>query len=142
MKLTLRRIAFKDAYTIGHLYINGTFFSDTLEDKNRDLNHDGKFDNGEVKVYGQTCIPFGTYKIIIDYSPHFKRETAHLLNVPSFDMIRMHAGNKPEDTLGCILVGSNKIKGQLVNSRVAENKLTEIIKGALAKKEEVTIEII
>ena len=57
-------------------------------------------------------------------------------------MIRMHAGNKPEDTLGCILVGSNKIKGQLVNSRVAENKLTEIIKGALAKKEEVTIEII
>jgi len=35
------------SYTIGHLYINDKYFCDTLEDANRDLNKDGKFDNGE-----------------------------------------------------------------------------------------------
>ena len=81
MKLKLERKYFKDTYTIGNLYINGNFFSNTLEDKNRDINKNGVFDNGEVKIYGNTCIPFGTYKVIVNKSPKFKREL--IVSVPS-----------------------------------------------------------
>ena len=37
MEIRVRRIALKDKYTIGKLYINGTYFCDVLEDKVRDL---------------------------------------------------------------------------------------------------------
>ena len=56
MQILLKRIAKKDTYTIGKLYIDGEYFCDTLEDKNRDLNKNGIFDGGEKKVYAQTCI--------------------------------------------------------------------------------------
>jgi hypothetical protein len=52
MKLTLKRIALRDTYTIGKLYIDDVYFCDTLEDKVRDLNKNGIFDNGEVKIKG------------------------------------------------------------------------------------------
>ena len=63
MKLTLKRIALKPTYTIGKLYIDDKYFCDTLEDTVRDLNKNGKFDNGEEKIKGKTAIPYGTYEI-------------------------------------------------------------------------------
>lgn len=142
MKLKLERKYFKDTYTIGNLYINGIFFSNTLEDKNRDMNKNGKFDNGEVKIYGETCIPFGTYKIKMTYAPKFKRELPWLQNVPSFTGILIHRGNTARDTAGCILVGENKAIGKVLNSASYEMKLVKIIKEAITKGEEVTIEIV
>lgn len=132
----------KPDYVIGNLYINGTLFCNTLEDPNRDLNKNGKFDNGETKVYGNTCIPFGKYKIVITYSAKFKRELPLLLKVPSFEGIRIHRGNTTKDTLGCILVGENKKKGMVLNSTPYELKLTSLIKEAIAKGEECFIEIV
>ena len=61
MKLTLKRIALRKTYTIGKLYIDDNYFCDTLEDTVRDLDKDGKFDNGEKKIKGKTAIPYGTY---------------------------------------------------------------------------------
>lgn len=58
MKLTLKRIALKPTYTIGKLYINDNYFCDTLEDTVRDLNKDGKFNNGEKKIKRKTAIPY------------------------------------------------------------------------------------
>lgn len=124
MKLDLHRIAFKDTYTIGKLFRDGIFECDTLEDKNRDLNKDGDLtDTGEVKVYGKTCIPFGIYKVILNYSNRFKRIMPLLLDVPNFEGIRIHSGNTEANTSGCILVGQNKVVGQLINSRVTFNLL-------------------
>lgn len=142
MKLKLERKYFKDTYTIGSLYVNGVFFSNTLEDKNRDVNKNGKFDNGETKIYGETCIPFGTYKIKITYAPKFKRELPWLQNVPSFTGILIHRGNTAKNTAGCILVGENKAVGKVLNSASYEVKLVKIIKEAITKGEEVTIEIV
>ena len=65
MKLTLKRIALRDTYTIGKLYTDDVYFCDTLEDKVRDLNKNGIFDNGEVKIKGQTAIPYGEYEVNI-----------------------------------------------------------------------------
>ena len=140
MKLTLKRIALRSTYTIGRLYIDGNYFCDTLEDTVRDLNKDGKFDNGEKKVYAKTAIPYGTYDIKWTYSPRFKKYTPQLMNVPSFEGIRIHAGNTSADTEGCLLLGENKQVGKVLNSRATINKFYPLIKKACSNGK-VTIEI-
>ena len=138
MKLKLIRTWYADTYTIGRLYIDGVYFADTLEDKNRDIDKNGVFNNGEKKVYGKTCIPFGTYKVILSMSSRFKKILPLLLNVPQFDGIRIHSGNTDEDSSGCILVGINDIKGRISKSTITFNSLMT----KLSKADNITIEII
>ena len=140
MKLTLNRIALRQTYTIGKLYIDGKYFCDTLEDTVRDTNKSGKFDNGEKKVKGKTAIPYGTYEIKWTYSPRFKKYTPQLMNVPSFEGIRIHSGNSSTDTEGCLLLGENKKVGMVLNSRATINKFYTLIKKACSNGK-VTIEI-
>lgn len=140
MEIVVRRIALKPTYTIGKMYIDGKYFCDTLEDTVRDLNKNGKFDNGEKKIYGKTAIPYGKYDVKWTYSNKFKKYMPLLMNVPSFEGIRIHSGNTAEDTQGCILVGENKAVGKVLNSRNAVNKLYQLIKSA-CNKGTVTIEI-
>lgn len=140
MKLTLKRIALRPTYTIGKLYIDDVYFCDTIEDTVRDLNKNGKFDNGEKKVHSKTAIPYGTYEIKWTYSPRFKKYTPQLMNVPSFEGIRIHVGNTSADTEGCLILGKNKQVGKVLNSRATINKFYPIIKNACSNGK-VTIEI-
>lgn len=140
MKLTLKRIALRPTYTIGKLYIDDVYFCDTIEDTVRDLNKNGKFDNGEKKVHSKTAIPYGIYEIKWTYSPKFKKYTPQLMNVPSFEGIRIHAGNTSADTEGCLILGKNKQVGKVLNSRATINKFYPIIKNACSNGK-VTIEI-
>lgn len=140
MKLTLKRIALRPTYTIGKLYIDDAYFCDTLEDTVRDTNKSGKFDNGEQKIKGKTAIPYGTYEIKWTYSPRFKKYTPQLMDVPSFEGIRVHAGNTSADTEGCLILGENKQVGKVLNSRATINKFYPIIKEACSNGK-VTIEI-
>lgn len=143
MKIKLSREVFTDKSTIGQMFIDGKYFCDTLEDKNRDENKNGIFDNGEVKIYGETAIPYGNYDVTVSYSNAFKRELPLLLNVPHFEGIRIHRGNKPEDTKGCILVGEYKeTPNWISNSTPYEIKLTGLIKEAISAGHKVTINII
>ena len=132
MEIILRRIALRDTYTIGRLYVDNVYVCDTLEDCVRDLNRNGQFDNGEKKVYGETAIHFGRYEVELNVkSPKYSNFAKYpwakpydgclprLKNVKNFDGILIHVGNTPSDTLGCVLVGYNTIKGQLTNSRKA-----------------------
>ena len=141
MNIVLKRIALRDTYTIGRLYIDGKYICDTVEDKVRDINKNGKFDEEEKKVYGETAIPYGTYEVKWTYSPRFKKYMPELLNVPSFSGIRIHSGNTAADSLGCIIVGENKVVGKVINSRATVNKLYPIIeKGCKEGKVTITIE--
>ena len=140
MKLTLKRIALRPTYTIGKLYIDDAYFCDTLEDTVRDTNKSGKFDNGEKKIKGKTAIPYGTYEIKWTYSPRFKKYTPQLMNVPSFEGIRIHSGNSSDHTEGCLLLGESKKVGMVLNSKATIAKFCPIIKDACAKGK-VTIEI-
>ena len=142
MNLTLKRLNLTPNYTEGELYVNGVYFCKTLEDTNRDLNKNGQFDNNEKKVYGETCIPYGKYKVILSYSPKFKRELPEILEVPDFQGIRIHRGNKISDTLGCVLCGEKVKNGYLSNSTSYEIKLVELFKQAKSRNEESFIEII
>jgi hypothetical protein len=152
MEITVKRIALKDDYTIGKMYVDGAYLCDTLEDKVRDYNKDGDLkDANEQKVYGKTAIPYGRYEIAIDVvSPKYAQRASYiwcggylprLLNVPHFDGILIHAGNSAEDSAGCLLVGENKIKGRLVNSMAILKRLYAILKSADAKDEQIWITI-
>lgn len=142
MKLTLKRTIIDSKYTGGELYINDEYFCKTLEDPNRDINKNGIFDSGESKIYGNTCIPYGSYNVIVNMSPKFGRELPRLLDVPEFTGILIHRGNTVENTLGCILVGEKLEDGKLVNSSPYEERLVYRLKEAISKGETITIDII
>lgn len=139
MKLQLKR-RYKGAnYTIGDLYIDGKWFSNTLEDTDRNLTSTmSKDEIAKIKVYGKTAIPTGTYVIDMNIvSPKFgKRSWAQpyggkvpkLLDVPGYDGVLIHPGNTADDTSGCILVGENKVKGQVIESQNTFHKLMNILK--------------
>ena len=141
MEILLQRVAKKDKYTIGKLYINDQYFCDTLEDTDRGLTQSMTEQQiGSKKVYGETAIPTGTYRIIISYSNKFKKQMPLLLNVPGFAGIRIHSGNTEKDSLGCILVGKNKAVGKVLESRDTYSKLFSILQEA-NKKETIKITI-
>ena len=142
MRLTLIRKYRNSDYCIDKLYINNTYFSDVLEDPDRGLQDSMSLEEiKKIKIKGNTCIPYGTYDIIITYSPRFKRNLPLLLNVKGFEGIRIHSGNTPKDTEGCLLPGFNKIKGQVIDSRITTDKLIAQIQQVLNKGEKVTITI-
>jgi hypothetical protein len=68
----------------------------------------------------------------------------HVLDVPNFEGIRIHTGNKPEDTEGCILVGEDATTltdAWIGQSKAAYNDLLPKINAAIAAGEEVWITI-
>lgn len=108
MKITVKRTFKGPEYTIGKLYIDDNYFCDTLEDTVR-----------KVKIAGKTAIPAGSYKVKKTMSPRFKKILPEILNVPNFAGVRIHSGNTAADTDGCLLLGLNKAKGQVLCSKDA-----------------------
>lgn len=157
MKLEVNRIYKGMSYTIGHLYIDGKYFCDTLEDKDRGLDSSMSLsDIKNIKVKNETAIPTGEYQITLNvkspkYSNYAKYAWARdieakvprLLNVKGFDGVLIHpSGNKNSDTSGCLLVGVNKVKGQVLNSRETFKELYKLLKDKHDKDEKITIKIL
>lgn len=129
MKLRVQRFTRLPNCTIGYLYIDDVFFCYTLEDVERD-----------VKIHGKTAIPAGSYGVVIDHSPRFKTDLPRLLNVPGFEGVRIHPGNKAEDTEGCILVGRSwDASGCVTSSRDAFSALMETLRAA---KDPITMDVL
>ena len=153
MKLRLERKWPKATYTIGILYVDGVRFCETLEDRDRGLNRkDSLAQIRSLKVYGETAIPKGTYRVSMDVlSPKYAAvswykklcagKMPRLLDVPGFEGILIHPGNTALDTNGCILVGRNTKVGQLTDSRATFEKLYKEMKAAHDRAETITIEI-
>lgn len=154
MKLTLDRFYKGQSYTIGHLYIDGKYFCDTLEDVDRGLEDSMSISKiKEIKKPSITAIPKGTYDITLDViSPRFCNSSFYkqvcdgklprLLNVKGFEGILIHAGNTDKDTAGCLLVGYNKVKGQVINSKDTFKELYKNLKDKYNKGEKITIKIL
>lgn len=129
MELIVDRKWKRQSYTISNLTIDGKWFCNVLEDADRGLDDSMPLAKiKELKEPSITAIPKGTYEITLDViSPRFCTKTFYkqvcdgklprLLNVKGFEGILIHAGNTDKDTDGCLLVGQNKVKGQVINSQ-------------------------
>lgn len=132
MRIHLQRVLSTDEVTLGELQVDGVFECFTLEDAIR-----------ETKVFGRTCIPAGTYDVIVNHSPRFNKLLPRLVDVPGFTGVLIHAGNGPEDTKGCVLVGA-QLDGQRIKagtSRPAFASLFEKILEAWGRDEQISIDI-
>lgn len=152
MQLRLKRIACKPLYSIGRLYVDGSYFCDTIEDKDRGLDDSMTEEQiRAIKVPKETAIPTGTYRVTLNVqSPKFKSKAQYafwkgylprLLNVKGYDGILIHIGNTQRSSAGCILVGQNKVVGQVINSTETFKKLYAVLDAANKKGDKIYITI-
>lgn len=155
MKLKVERRWPKVTYTIGRLYIDGIFYCNTLEDRDRGLSQTDPLPTIQKrKIAGETAIPKGTYDVLMNVtSPKYagvawyynfcRGKMPRLKDVPGFDGILIHPGgsNGPLDTRGCILVGRNTKVGKLTDSRACFQEIYRLMKQAADQGEKITIEI-
>lgn len=142
MKLILKRTRKGECYTEGELYLMDELknapqlLCDTIEPEWRDLHH------GEEKVMGRTAIPEGEYRVVLAYSPHFKRQMPTVCDVPNFKGVLIHTGNSSADTEGCILVGERTEPDVMISSRSYFAKVYTLIEKAFDKAEQISLTII
>lgn len=147
MKIELQRIANKKkagngGYCIGHLYIDGVYYCDTIEDIDRGLS-DGmtKAQIATIKIPSKTAIPTGVYRVRMDrVSPKFSAKpyyktfcggkVPYLANVPGFEGILMHRGADEASSAGCLILGYNKVVGKVIDSQKAFEKVYKKLKTA------------
>lgn len=142
MEITLDRAWKKDGYTISRLFINGERVCEALEDTDRGLKQSMSLDEiKKLKIYGKTAIPSGRYKVVMSYSPKFKKVLPEVLDIVGYSNVRIHAGNTAKDTLGCILPGLNVRKGAVLYSTKWTNVIISEISSAIKRGEEVWLNI-
>lgn len=138
------RTWFNPKYTIGRLLIDGVYFSETIEDPCRGL-HDGntleEILEAKRRYPNEVAIPYGCYKLTTDViSPRYSKvswyvenmnggRVPRLMGVNGFDGILFHAGNTADDSDGCILLGENKAKGQVLNSKATCKRFFDLVNG-------------
>ena len=146
MELQLFRFSSQENDTLGLFYINKNFACFTLEDELRTL-----------KVMNETRIPAGRYQIKFRKTggfhqrytqkfPGMHKGMLHLQDVPNFEYVLIHIGNKDDDTAGCILVGDNSQQniteeGFIGSSTTAYKRIYPQIAEALENDEDVWIDI-
>lgn len=153
MEVSVNRVAKKETYTIGRLFVNGLRVCDTLEDTDRGLVQSmSPAEIDDLKVYGETAIPAGRYRIDMETvsnkfgaNPWYQQlcggRIPRLVNVPGFKGILIHPGNTALDSYGCILVGENKAVGKVLYSRATFAKLYGMLRTAHDAGEEIWITI-
>lgn len=132
MEIEVVRTTFGAKCTLGKMYFDGVDVCYTLEDVVR-----------EEKVYGETAIPCGRYRVVVTYSNRFQCDMPLLVDVPNFTGIRIHPGNTDKDTHGCILVGTGVAEGEtaITESRAAYNRVFARIRNAIGDGEEVWLTV-
>ena len=123
------RLTNVENYTPGVLYLDNVRFCFTCEDEDRRLETSLE-DIKERKVYGKTAIPRGTYRVVASFSNRFQKVLPEVLNVPGFTGIRIHGGNRAEDSHGCILVGKVRTSTGIAQCADQVSRVLESIESA------------
>lgn len=134
MHIQVTRTDYTINSTIADLIIDNKKYGYILEDVVRPKN--------AVKVYGRTAIDAGTYKVVPHNSARFKMVLPMLVIVPGYSYVLIHWGNTSEDTEGCLITGTTKLKDFVTSSKAAFNKIYPLIVAAWNKKESITLTII
>ena len=134
MNIVITRKYYTSKSTVGEMVVDGKFECYTLEDVVR-----------VFKIFGSTAIPMGCYNVALTYSPRFGKTMPLIEDVRGFTGVRIHCGNKAEDTEGCILVGANynpQKPDWISSSKDAYVDLYEKLIAAASNEEHITLEII
>lgn len=132
MKLEVIRDDDPDSqHNLGKFYIDGAYFGETLEDKDRYL------ESGGGKIQDDTAIPRGIYTATLSMSNRFGRVMPEIHDVPDFTGVRIHGGNTEANTEGCILLGAVRTATGVANCKAINDRLVELMTG----EAEITLEI-
>jgi hypothetical protein len=127
MNLLVQRTTRTTRSTDGKLFVDNTFECYTLEPMYREQPN---MPVSAWKVFGSTAIPVGTYGVEVTYFYRDQYYSPLLDNVPGFSGVRIHIGNFPTDTEGCILVGTTPGQDEVLDSKIAFNSLMAKINAA------------
>lgn len=153
MKISLKRIYTNNKYTIGHLYVDGTYICDSIEDADRGLKDSMTLEEiRSKKIKDKTAIPTGNYKVTMNViSPKFSKKKYYkdfcggrlprIVGVKGFDGVLIHRGTDENSSSGCLIVGYNKEKGKVLNSKEAFEKLYKMLDSANRNGEKIDIKI-
>lgn len=145
MQLTLYRSLCKctEDATPGSMHVNGKPYCFTLEDARRAPG---------IKVYGKTCIPAGSYRVIVNRSNRFNKMMPLVYNRADYSVegegigftgIRVHGGTNVDHSAGCILVAYDSYNPETKRiGRSASAAFTSKLELAQAGGEEIWLEII
>lgn len=123
-QLTLIRTATSSSCTTGQLLADGIHLCDTLE---------------PPLVGSHPAIPPGSYTLDLTLSPRFRRLLPLVRDVPGRSGIRIHRGNTPSDTLGCILPGRLIPPDRIAASTDAELLITRLLLAQPSRSASLTI---
>lgn len=152
MKLKIDRKWPREGYCIGAFYVSGKRLCESLEDEDRGLVQTmptGKIN--QIKIFGRTAIPKGTYKVILSVSPKFKERAwakrygglvPEIVGVKGWTGVRIHPANSASELLGCVAPGDNLKVGKVLNSTKRYDELMKQLVPAWDKGEDITIEIV
>lgn len=153
MEILVYRKWKKPDYTVGRLSVDGVFMANTMEDIDRGLD-DGMQDwmIRNKKIPNVTAIPTGRYQVEMDVvSPRFSKypfymdvcqgKLPRIKNVKGFEGVLLHCGSDHSNSSGCILLGLNKQKGKLTDSKETFKKIYALMKEAHDKGETIYITI-
>lgn len=169
MEIVQLRKLFSEHSAISDVYVDGERVCLFVEDTVRDVNMDGDLEDkelGEQKIYGETAIPYGRYKIVLEKSGHiyesYRKESfwrgrgqvgfekifkgmLMLTGIKGYSRVHIHIGNYVGDTLGCLLTGTTanmtKDPYSVSGSTASFVKLYKRVIPALEAGEEVWINI-
>lgn len=150
MKIRLIRDDRLSDRTIGRMIEDNTSnqICFTLEDAEREPPlPEGKpqWDDAGVRAWKQariTAIPKGVYRLVNTYSRRFQKILPELISVPGFTGVRIHGGNRPENTEGCILVGMSRDLDIIHTCPPALKAIMDLISEAATRKEQTWLEVI
>lgn len=153
MEILVYRKWKKPDYTVGRLSVDGVFMANTMEDIDRGLD-DGMQDwmIRSKKIPNVTAIPTGRYQVEMNVvSPHFSKypfymevcqgKLPRIKNVKGFEGVLLHCGSDHSNSSGCILLGLNKQKGKLTDSKETFKKIYALMKDAHDRGETIYITI-
>ena len=126
----------REGATLGRLYYRNAFIGYTCEDQDRKME-----DNPKEKVRGLTAIPRGRYRLLLTFSQRFGVELPLLVDVPGFTGVRIHGGNTPEDSEGCILAGRMRTARGVQGCAPVVNRIIGILRDAEDGGGDVWIEV-
>lgn len=124
-----------DAHNWGEMFADGSLLGQTLEDKDRYLEHGGK------KIQNETAIPRGRYRVSITFSNRFQKPMPLVHDVSQFSGVRIHGGNTEENTEGCPLLGAIRTANGIAQCAGVNARLMSLLEAAEDRGEDVWLEV-